>query len=318
MNRDLTIVIPTVGRPALLRRTLASLEACRKPDTFSGIIIVENGHKNGTEEVVRSYNPRLKVRYIYIPQASQSLAKNKALEVVADGLIIFTDDDVRFHPHTLCAYAGAAAGNVGGEFYGGPIGVDYQIEPPEWLTRYLPPSARGWRLEGNKQFYNKPEFLGCNWAAFLSDIRDAGGFDPKFGFGGTAGGTGEETNLQDRLLQGGLKGVYLPDAMVWHYVPVERCSPQWAKKRAYLHGVEAGLNHVTKGRTLFGFSRWMLSAWPRSAFEVLKTSLGSDLEARFRARYKFRSFCGFIHGNRLAQRVATKMAKKSGLYGMTK
>jgi glycosyltransferase involved in cell wall biosynthesis len=68
------------------------LEACRKPDTFSGIIIVENGHKNGTEEVVRSYNPRLKVRYIYIPQASQSLAKNKALEVVADGLIIFTDD----------------------------------------------------------------------------------------------------------------------------------------------------------------------------------------------------------------------------------
>ena len=147
MARALTTVIATNGRPDLLRRTLESLAACMKPTLYRGTIIVENGVKAGAEEVVGSCHPGLNARYLYDNRGNKCHALNTALEQVEEGLIFFTDDDVRIHPNTLCVYAEEAAGVEAGQFYGGPTGVDYEREPAEWLRPYLPASARGLQLE---------------------------------------------------------------------------------------------------------------------------------------------------------------------------
>jgi GT2 family glycosyltransferase len=301
MATGLIVAIPTMGRPDLLRRTLASLDTCRKPGNFRGIIVVENGPKGGAEAVVAACDPGLKLQYFYLPTAGQSRAKNMALAAAGDALMVFMDDDVRVDAQTLCAYAEIASGKDGGELYGGPMGVDYQTPPPEWLQAYLPPSARGWRLEGGVQTYDKPGFVGTNWAAFAQDVREAGGFDEHFGFGTAAGGTGEETNLQERLLRRGIRGVYVPDAMVWHYVPAERCSPRWTLQRAYQQGIEIGLKHVTEARTLGGVSRWMVQTWLSKAMKVLGTAVRGDPQDSFGAHYRFRFSCGYIRGSRFAR-----------------
>ncbi|MFQ5804383.1 MAG: glycosyltransferase family A protein, partial [Candidatus Methylomirabilales bacterium] len=204
MACGLTTVIASSGRPELLRRTLESLAACRKPAIYRATIIVENGGKAGAEDVVRGSDACLNARYLYERRANKCHALNVALEHVAGGLIFFTDDDVRIHPDTLCAYADAAASADGGQFFGGPIGVDYDVEPPEWLRPYLPPSARGLQLENALQPIETPVFLGFNWAAFVNDLREAGGFDASLGPGATTGSSvGDETEMQARLLTNG-------------------------------------------------------------------------------------------------------------------
>lgn len=302
MAADLIAVVATAGRPELLQRTLTSLAACQRPEIFCGTVVVENGPKTGAEQIVRLYDSSLRVQYVYKPRANKSVALNKALEGVGNCLIFFTDDDVRIHPDTLCAYAEAAAGRNSGELYGGPLSVDYEREPPEWLKSYLPRSARGWSLGAELRSHEKPEFVGVNWAAFASDLRKAGGFDPNFGTGAATGATGSETTTQIRVLRRGINGIYVPKAKVWHYVPAERCSPKWALRRAYRNGVKEGMNYTEPVPTLLGFPRWMVRKWLGSVLRTLSKSLHADVQTRFQAYYEFCRYCGYVRGGQIAHK----------------
>ena len=49
--------------------------------------------------------------------------------------------------------------------------------------------------------------------------------------------------MQKRLLENGIKGKYVPDAKVWHFVPPERCSPEFTARRAFKWGIQGGLDY---------------------------------------------------------------------------
>lgn len=66
-----------------------------------------------------------------------------------------------------------------------------------------------------------------------------GGFNERRGPG--TGVRGQEYDMQERLLAAGVVGRYLPDALVWHYVPRERCSPEWALARTLPTAAQVGL-----------------------------------------------------------------------------
>ena len=110
-----------------------------------------------------------------------------------------------------------------------------------------------------------PVFLGANWAAFASDLKEVGGFDPWFGPGSATGSTGQEQAMQRRLLGAGLHGRYVPHAEVWHWNPKDRCSPRWALHRAYRNGVKYGLQARLPADTVrvWGYPRYAV----RSAAE---------------------------------------------------
>src|SRR5687767_7840972 len=198
-------MLATAGRPDLLARTLASLADCPRPQGYRQTIVIENGAQRGAEEFVRSAETSLNCRYRYVDEGNKSVALNAGMADVGeeDALIFFTDDDVRFAPCTLTAYAEAAADRpAGGVFFGGPTEVDYEQEPPEWLKRYFPTSARGWTPKINDaDGRDVPAiyFMGFNWAAYARDIRAAGGFDANRGPGAASGSTGQEADMQRRL-----------------------------------------------------------------------------------------------------------------------
>ncbi|MBN1268845.1 MAG: glycosyltransferase [Kiritimatiellae bacterium] len=248
MNK-LYVVIATAGRSELLDRTLASLAACRKPETYRAAIVVENGPQQGAEAITRSFQSSLQTRYLHVAQANKSNALNKVLATLEDGLVFFTDDDVRLHPSTLMVYAAAAGDRESGALYGGPTAVDYEREPPHWLKVFLPLSGQGWSLGTEVKKLDPSDvsfFLGCNWAAFISDIKAIGGFDPGYGPGSPTGSRGQEHHAQDRLRLTGVERIYLPEAVVWHYVPRSRCSVRWVLQRAYYGGVTHGRGGVTR------------------------------------------------------------------------
>jgi glycosyltransferase involved in cell wall biosynthesis len=241
-KHSLTILIPTHGRPTLLKRTLESLKACTLPNTYHELVVIENGSRDGAQKLVADLPERLNARYMHRERGNKSYALNEALETIEDGLVVFFDDDVRVHPDTLVAYANAAMDYNGGVFFGGPVEVDFEKKPQDWLVPYLPYSAKGYDLIESRM---GEEYLGFNWAAFTSDVKRLGGFDLRFGPGSVTGATGQESNMQKRMLRTGMNGVDVQRARVWHHVPKQRSNQKWVLSRHFREGVHNGMNNLS-------------------------------------------------------------------------
>jgi GT2 family glycosyltransferase len=263
-------MIAAAGKPALLRRTLDSLAACIKPPEYAGTVVIENGPRCGIGDVVRSFPAEHRFESRYVEVGNKSHALNCALADIADGLVFFTDDDVRLDPQVLVAYARAARDVDRGRYFGGQVLIDAEHGlPPAWMRRYYSLTiAEPWRLPYE---YTTPvpgqAFMGTNWAAFAGDLRDIGGFETRLGPGAVTNAAGQETEAQRRLMQNGAQGYYVPSAVAWHYLHREFLEPAWVLKRAYRHGLEWGIRRTRGGR----------AAW----WQVARAALG-----RLNARLK--------------------------------
>lgn len=250
------ILIATAGRPDDLAATLRSIT----DDATGGgvpIRVVENGPRAGAAEVcdsVRSEAGHHAIEYRHHAPAGKSVALNAGLaDVPDDEFVVMFDDDVLVRPGTVAAYARAAERHPQGRFFGGPFEAAHEIPPPSWLRPFLPASAVGWWPDPETFDPAVHRFLGFNWAAKVGDLRDAGGFDPRFGPGGTTGAVGQESQMQLTLLRRGLRSCLVPDAVVSHRVPRQRCDIDFALRRAYRHGVARGVRAASLPR---GQQRW--------------------------------------------------------------
>jgi GT2 family glycosyltransferase len=304
MTTPLTVLIAASGQPGLLCRTLESLALCPKPPGFRGAMIVENGEPGGLDQVVNQAPAGLGVKYLYSAPANKSLALNLALRRLAGSLVLFTDDDVRFAPKTLTAYAAAAAGCRGGEFYGGPIVPDYEASAPaEWLRPYLPRSAGGWELPVTaKTAVSRAEFIGPNFCAFAADVLCAGGYDTRLGPGRQMVSPGEDTEIQERLLRHGARGYYVPDAAMHHWVPGGNVTTQFALHRAERNGIYWG---ISKARCPGFFPRRWLKVWGQwlnDRWRIVRWRKSGEPVAMFRADFTAARWRGRWQGMRLGRR----------------
>lgn len=296
---DFAVTIATSGRSELLRRTLDSLARCERPAGYRQTVVVENGPRCGAEAVVRSSQSWLNAGYIHFPWGNKSAALNAALQRLDNCLVFFTDDDVRLAPGTLCAIADEARGKSSQRFYGGAMSVDYQAAPPPWLLQYLPCSAKGWELDANDRVGVNAAFFGCNWAAFTHDLRNAGGFNPNLGPGSPSGSTGQETEMQSRLVKNGVMPVYVPEARVWHYVPEDRCSPQWTIDRNFKHGLEDGARAAEENPGPFGLPpAWISRRYLKGILRSFIWSLSPKPEHQFKAKNRRSYDRGLLRGCR--------------------
>ena len=290
------VVLATREREELLARTLASLAQCRRPEGFRGTLVVENGLRGGAERVVREAAATLEARYLFESVGNKSLALNAAMAQIDEGLVVFLDDDVRVVPDLLELYAAAARRAGPGQFFGGPVAPDYEEAPPDWLIKFLPASARGWRPDDPSQAITRPFFLGFNWAAFAGDLRRVGGFSEHLGPGSDAG-VGDESDMQRRLVTAGLRAMCVPQALVYHWVPRDRCSPEWALQRAYRNGISSGLlkQENAVGPTIAGYPlvlvKRTVESWVRSQMR-----LDGQRGERFAAQLKYQRQRGVLRG----------------------
>jgi glycosyltransferase involved in cell wall biosynthesis len=290
-------MIPTARRPQLLQRTLDSLAKCEWPACDASTIVIENGSQTGAEEVVKSCAEKLRVHYIFIDRANKSHALNIAIEELADDcLVYFTDDDVRFSENVLIQFTSVAEGVLKGTFWGGSTAPDFEVEPEPWLKPMLPIDARPFDKKEYEQGSRYMVFLGFNWAAFAGDIRKAGGFDSRFGPGGSSGSVGQESDMQQRLLELGVRPVFLPEARVWHYVPPERCSPDWIIGRDYRYGILDAIKSHPRPTNSWGIPWWYLRRLGRTWIRYQATRLGGDRMNAFLAKRDFYYQKGLVKG----------------------
>jgi GT2 family glycosyltransferase len=311
MTTPLYVLIAASGQPVLLRRTLCSLAACTHPPGYRGVIVIENGPRSGLDSVVQEFAQAAAARYLYSPPPNNSQAHNKALQQVGDALCEFTDDDVQFTAGTLSAYAAAAADRAAGEFYGGPIIPDYEAaQPPDWLQRYLPRSAAGWKLEASSAHeIHQAEFIGPNFAAFAVDLRHIGGFDTNLGPGRHMVSPGEDTEIQERLLQNGVRGYYLPDASMHHLVRAANVTQEFAIHRAERNGLYWGIRESR--RAGFFPRRWLKACgqWLNDRWRIRRWQASADEQVRFRAAFVEARWRGRWRGMQLGPSVSNPSSR---------
>lgn len=289
----LYVLIATANRAKRLEDTLKSLAACRRPDNLEQVLVVENGPRYGVEQVLVNLSAALPLRYLYHPVANKSSALNAALEYLSEGLVVFLDDDVDCDPDLLAAYARAAARHGSGSYFGGRFNAIYESAPPAaWLRPFLPPSVTG--FDRDDEAGPPPYFFGCNWAAYVTDLKHAGGFDARFGPGSVPSATGQETDMHLRLDALGLRAVYVSDAKVSHSVPPENTTAPFALHRRRRSGVHCGLS----GRgDCHGVAQALRRAAHHAVRWLAKSLLGYSKAARFRHRCELNFAIGVLMGN---------------------
>lgn len=236
-----TVAVCTRDRADDLRETLDALAAAAVPSGLDlRVLVVDNGSRDGTAAVVDGLRPSVDVRHVVEPTPGLSVARNRALDEVGEGWILWIDDDVSVEPGWLHAYADAFRRWPDAAVFGGPIRPVLLGTPPGWLARGLDQVA--WAY-GSRDLGDAPGPLGPgidrlpfggNFALRV-DALDGRRFDEALGRGPDAPHRGgEESALIAGLLAGGATGRWVPGARVRHRIGPER------QTTAYLGGYAAG------------------------------------------------------------------------------
>lgn len=234
---DVSIIACTRNNSGRLQTTLDALSRCRIPEDLCWeIILVDNGSSDDTPRVAAECGERLPLIYVSEPRTGLSRARNAGIRHAGGELLLFTDDDVIPCQEWVTSLWDSYLRLGEMCFLGGPVESIFESAPPDReLLEFAPRSVTGLDLgPESRALDDRARFLGANWACPADAVRKIGGFDPSLGLGARADRTtvGEESDVQRRLLLGGLAAWYVPTARVKHFVPTWKCSSRHIGERA--------------------------------------------------------------------------------------
>jgi len=200
-----TIQLCTYNRAALLERVL---DACFEQTFPAGdyeVVLVNDGSKDETPEVIARARARATCRFEVIDQPNSGLAKGRNAGIARAGgeRIIFIDDDVLPLPNFVAEHMRSHKGAPKAVVRGGAINVESfdDLPPPIWSIRH----------------YSGNFFWTTNVSVPLATIRAIGGFNESFSEYGW-----EDIDVGLRLRFGGVHAVFNPKALVYHWKPRPR------------------------------------------------------------------------------------------------
>jgi glycosyltransferase involved in cell wall biosynthesis len=213
---DVSVVVPTYRRPAMLDACLAAL--CRQDLSASRyeILVCDDGPDDATqtcvERVAIAQAARgLSVRYLPVTRTQGPAgARNAGWREARAPLIAFTDDDTLPAPHWLTAGVAALAG--GAAAAAGTI----VVPRPDCPTDY----------EADASGLERAEFATANVFVTRAFLVATGGFDERF-----TSAWREDSDLQFTLLRAGGEIVRAADAVVVHPVRPARWGVSIAQQK---------------------------------------------------------------------------------------
>ena len=232
----LTVVICTHNRSALLERALASLNAAaRSDDGAVELLVVANACADDTTSVLRRYQSepaashQLPLRWTEEPDPGKSRALNRAISMIADGVISFVDDDHRVDAAYLISVFEAALSYPQAGLFCGRILPDWDGREPRWVHdtgpyRIYPlPVPHYHQGETAKEISTEGPAPGGGNLSVRREVFDrVGPFSPELGPHGHDLGGGEDSDFVGRCLAASERIQYVPTIVQHHYVDPER------------------------------------------------------------------------------------------------
>ena len=204
MVLDVSVVILTLNREALLRETVADVLAQVPPPAEVVIIDGTARHEPETEAYLASVAGR--VRHLRQARPGMTAARNQGIAAANGTVVLFVDDDValpaRFVAAHAANYADPTVGAVAGR-------VVVCLDPPRPLGAPPPPTG----LDFDRDRRREVAFgRGCNLSFRRAALLEAGGFDEAMA--GNAAGEEEDACFAVRRL--GYRIVFDPSAWLVH------------------------------------------------------------------------------------------------------
>ena len=219
---NVSVIIPTYNRLARLKMVVSALELQTYPLDDFEVIVVSDGSTDGTDTFLQSWQTSLNLRLVFQDNQGAAAARNFGIEEAGGELILFVDDDVvpepdlvRIHVEThRAAYPEEVV--VIGAMLTPP---NFKLDPwSRWLQdrlaeQYADMIAGEWEPTA-RQFYTGNASIKRRF------LVEYGGFDAKFM-------RAEDVELAYRLADHGLRFVFEPDAIGYHYE--QRSFASWIK-----------------------------------------------------------------------------------------
>jgi GT2 family glycosyltransferase len=218
-----SIVIPTHNRASILAKTLAALK-CQRGGFDYEVIVVDDGSTDATESAVAAMTENYPASLLYLRQENrkQGAARNRGVREARGRFLLFLGDDTvpagDFIQQHLRSHRNGAEEE-------GRVVIGYTTWPAEYrptrFMRYV--GEQGWQF--GFSLIQDPENLPFNffYTSNLSMSRrffeKSGGFDEDFREYGW-----EDIELSVRLKRLGMRLVYNPKAMAYHFHPTTLAS----------------------------------------------------------------------------------------------
>lgn len=240
MSIAYSVALCTHNHAGRMARTLADLPGIRAPQGAWEFLIIDNGCRDGTAELLarHAWPAGWAVRVLREEKLGLSNARNRAIAEAQGEYVIFMDDDETADPDWLCAFERLIEGTRPDAF-GGRIRVLFEDARPPWLGDEL----LGFLGEIQRADEIAPltgpghSFYGGNFGIRKSVCDSIGGFDAMLGRKGTDNTGGEEVDFYRRLLAAGFKVWWTPEAIIHHRIQAAKL------KRSYFHEL-----HYRQGR----------------------------------------------------------------------
>ncbi len=202
-----TIQLCTYNRAALLERVLeACFDQTIRDDSYE-VVLVDDGSSDETPSVIERARLHAPCAFTVVSQENRGLAgaRNAGIARATGERIVFIDDDVLVLPNFVAEHLRSHAASPEAIVRGGAIEVESldDLPPPVWSIKN----------------YSGNYFWTTNVSAPLATIRAIGGFDESFSEYGW-----EDIDVGLRLRARGVKAVFNPRALVYHFKPPLRAS----------------------------------------------------------------------------------------------
>lgn len=307
MNLD--VVLPTYKRSHLLRRALESLYlASIPPDLNVTVIVVDNNSNDDTPQVVAEFSSRSGPAIKYVSELKQGIshARNAGIAAGSGEIVGFIDDDEEIEPSWYSVIAREFVDPSVG-FIGGCCLGNWATPAPAWLPPdykavigVVPPKPRsefGPNFAGN--------LMGGNAVIRRPVFESVGTYSLKLGRSAKGLLSEEDAEFYGRLQNAGIRGIYVPDLAIYHYIPKERLTREYHRRWVYWRAVSQGmLAREAKGKEkqLLGVPRYKFGKVLRSAVAYLPHRLSHEKVGQsFADELNVWDLFGFIHGKYFAR-----------------
>lgn len=238
----ISVILCTYNRDKYIYNVLKSVAENDYPHDQYEIVLVNNNSTDGTENECRRFQadyPDIRFRYFLETNQGLSYARNCGIRNAQGDLLVYVDDDATVNPEYLKTYSNFFTHHPEAVAAGGPILPVYETEEPEWMTHYTRQLITGKLFLGNNQReFPRGAFPGGGNSCYRKSVFDTVGlFNVELGRKGNSLIGAEEKDLFDKMTTHGMHFYYLPNAILYHIIPLHKLTQDYFDRLTYSIGV---------------------------------------------------------------------------------
>jgi glycosyltransferase involved in cell wall biosynthesis len=244
---QISVIIPTRNRSALLDKALESITRQTLGQENFEVLVIDNASTDNTKQIADKYAGRLPLTYIYEQSPGLHNGRHHGYKASKSELLLYSDDDIIAFPTWLKTMVDLFDSDPSIAIAGGKNLPDFESEPPDWLRQSWQNIGKDGQIIcdlsildlGDEVKEVSPYFIfGCNFGIRKKILTECKGFHPdgmpfeliKYRGDG-------ESYISHFVKSNGYKAIYHPGASVYHFVPTDRMTLEYFKKRKYMQGI---------------------------------------------------------------------------------